>query len=78
VRQLTGVALGFTTKQEGKDALREALEGRRTLLVLDDVWNVDHADAFSARLPLTTRNQDVLVCISAQEHRVEVLSSDYT
>jgi hypothetical protein len=65
LRQLTGSKETLTTEQEAKDALREALEGRRTLLVLDDVWNVDHADAFSvtappARLLITTRNQEVL------------------
>jgi WD40 repeat protein len=79
VRQLTGAATGFTTEKEGKDALREALEGQLALVVLDDVWNVDHADAFSvtappARLLITTRNNEVLVGLGAEEHRVEVLS----
>ena len=65
-RQLTGAAPVFTTEQEGKNALHEALEGRLALVVLDDVWNVDHADAFSvtappARLLITTRNREVLV-----------------
>jgi hypothetical protein len=59
--------------------LREAFEGRRALLVLDDVWRVDDADAFSvtsppARLLITTRNNEVLVGLGAEEHRVRVLS----
>ena len=38
VRNLTGSEqASLTTKQEGKDALREALEGRRILVILDDV-----------------------------------------
>ena len=47
VRQLTGSKGTLTTKQEAKDALRNALEGRRSLIVLDDVWSVDHADGGS-------------------------------
>jgi hypothetical protein len=79
-RQLTGAAPVFTTEQEGKNALHEALEGRLALVVLDDVWNVDHADAFSvtappARLLITTRNREVLVGLGgAEEHRVDLLS----
>lgn len=41
VRNLTGSEQALTTKQERKDALREALEGRRILVILDDVWKVD-------------------------------------
>ena len=78
-RQLNGSQQAFTTEQEGKDALRDALEGRQALLVLDDVWSVDHADPFSvtsppARLLVTTRNSEVLVGLAAKEHRVDVLS----
>jgi hypothetical protein len=79
LRQLTGSKETLTTEQEAKDALREALEGRRILMVLDDLWTVDHAHAFSvdapsARLLITTRNQEVLVGLGAEEHHVDVLS----
>jgi WD40 repeat protein len=79
LRQLTGSEQVLITEQEAKDALREALEGRAALLVLDDAWTIDHADAFSAtappaRLIITTRNNEVLVGIGAEEHRVDVLS----
>ena len=79
VRQLTGAAPGFTTEQECKDAVREALDGRSALLVLDDVWNVDHAAAFAvtappARLLVTTRNSEVIVGLEADEHRVDLFS----
>jgi CO dehydrogenase nickel-insertion accessory protein CooC1 len=50
LRRLTGSET-LTTEQEAKDALREALEGRPALLVLDDAWTIDHADAFSVTAP---------------------------
>jgi hypothetical protein len=80
LRQLTGSKEKILiTEQEAKDALREALEGQSALVVLDDVWNVDHAAAFAvtahpARLLITTRNIEVLVGLEAEEHRVDVLS----
>jgi hypothetical protein len=79
LRQLTSSSETLITEQEAKDALREALEGRSALLVLDDVWNVDHAAAFAvtappARLLVTTRNSEVLVGLEADEHRVDVVS----
>jgi hypothetical protein len=63
LRQL-GSKETLTTEQEAKDALREALEGRPALLVVDDAWTIDAADAFSvtappARLLITTRNNEV-------------------
>jgi hypothetical protein len=78
--RLTGSKEMVTTEREAKDALREALEGRSALVVVDDAWTIDHADAFSvaalpARLIITTRNQEVLVGLGAEEHRVDVLSS---
>jgi hypothetical protein len=81
LRQLTGSKQILTTEQEAKDALREALEGRRALVVMDDAWTIDHGDAFSvtappARLLITTRNREVLVGLSAKEQLVHVLKPD--
>jgi hypothetical protein len=75
----TGSKETLTTEQEAKDALCEALEGRPVLLVVDDAWTIDHAHAFSvpalpARLLITTRNNEALVGLGAEEHRVDVLS----
>jgi NB-ARC domain/WD domain, G-beta repeat len=61
LRRLTGAKETSATEQEAKDALREAFEGKAVLLVLDDAWTIDHADAFSVtaapgRLLITTRN----------------------
>ena len=72
--QLTGSEQALVTEQEAKDALRKAFEGRRLMVILDDVWTFDDADALSintsfARLLLTTRNQQVLVGIGAEASR---------
>jgi hypothetical protein len=60
--------------------LRDALEGRRILVVLDDVWTGEDGTAFSieapgARFLITTRNNEVLVGFGAEDYRVEILSS---
>jgi hypothetical protein len=78
LRQLTGSKETLITEQEAKDALRSALEGRAALLVVDDAWTIGHADAFSVtapptRLIITTRDQEILVGLGAEEHRVDVL-----
>ena len=77
VSQMTGAQPAFVTVQQGKDALRKALVGRRALVVLDDVWTIEDADAFCVDAPparplITTRNDEVLVGVGA-EHHVDVL-----
>jgi WD40 repeat protein len=79
LRQLAGSKETLISEQEAKDALREALEGRSALVVVDDAWMIDHADAFlvtapPARLLITTRNNEILVGIGAEGHRLGVLS----
>src|SRR5271157_2953477 len=79
LRWLTGSKETLTAEQEAKDALREAFEGRPALLVVDDAWTIDDVDAFSvtappARVLITKRNNEVLVGLGAEEHRVEVMS----
>jgi hypothetical protein len=61
------------------------LSHRKFLLVTatipkNDAWTIGHAGAFSvvtaqSRLLITTRNNEVLVGLGAEEHRVGVLSS---
>jgi WD40 repeat protein len=81
LRQLTGSRETLSTEKEISNALRDALAGRRPLIVLDDVWRVDHARAFSvtappARLLITTRNTEILSGLSGQGHCLGVLSAD--
>jgi len=39
------------TTEEAKDALRDALEGKAALLVVDYAWTIDRADVFSVTEP---------------------------
>jgi hypothetical protein len=79
LRQLTGSKETLTTEQEAKDALREALQGRPALVVVDDAWTLDAADAFPVTAPpshliITTRNNEML--LGAEQHRLDVLLPD--
>ncbi len=69
--------LGSVTK--GKRVLKGELEARCVLLVLDDVWELEHASALdvggpSSRLLVTTRNREILVGLGADELQLDVLA----
>ena len=71
LRQLTGSKETLTTEQEAKDALCEALEGRPALIVIDDAWTLDPADAFSvtAPSPVCSSLRETTRCWSASAPR---------
>lgn len=68
--------------QSGKTRLAEVLADRACLLVLDDIWDVTHAEAFlnalgpRCRLLITTRDGGLATALGAKEHRLDVLG-DY-
>jgi WD40 repeat protein len=69
----------LTTEPAAQSAIRQALAGKRALLILDDAWHLDHAAALNlvsapGRLLVTTRKREVLVGLAAHEFRVDVLS----
>src|ERR1700733_14217213 len=79
LRQLVPTTAPSATIGEAKTALREALEPRRALVVLDDIWTAAAVDALcistaDCRFLITTRNNDVLIAAGALEHSVDVLS----
>ena len=74
-----GARPGIRTPTEATAALRAALAEKRVLLVVDDVWSHDAAQAFRVtgpygRLLYTTRDQAVVAAAGATAHRVGVLS----
>jgi WD40 repeat protein len=61
--------------------LRERLQGKACLLVLDDVWQLVHAKAFDvldsrSRLLVTTRDSSVLTALGARHLRVDALPTE--
>lgn len=66
---------------EGRARLSELTRESRSLVILDDVWEEHHAEAFSrlgsgCRLIVTTRDRAVLERIGASNYRVDVLSPE--
>lgn len=73
---------GWTETAVAQAKLRDALSGKRALLILDDVWDANHAQALNVvsapagRLLVTTRQRGVLAALGADEFQVNVLSPD--
>jgi len=77
-RELGDEAL-FPDERSGKECLRKLLAGRKALLVLDDVWQREHAEAFNVigamgRILLTTRDAGLVTALASKEthYRVEL------
>jgi len=75
-RQLGDEAL-FPDERSGKETLRKLLSGRKVLLVLDDVWQREHAEAFNVigamgRILLTTRDAGLVTALASTECHYKV------
>ncbi|MGD2205391.1 MAG: NB-ARC domain-containing protein, partial [Anaerolineae bacterium] len=71
----------FDDSEQGKACLSELLDGKRCLLVLDDVWDVRHVAPFEALGPdclmlVTTRDAQLLTALGAKECRLDVLDDE--
>jgi len=69
----------FETPSEGKGKLAELLANRAVLLVLDDVWEPGHAEAFDVlgprcRMVMTTRDASLITALGGTEHQVHLLT----
>lgn len=69
------------SRESAAAALRDALDQRRCLLVVDDVWTAAAAAGFDVTGPLgrvlyTTRDERVLEAVGAHVRRVDVLPED--
>ena len=76
---IAGQAKAFATVSEGRDQLHQLLDGKSSLLVLDDLWRPQDAEPFDvlgprSRLLVTTRDADLLVALGARELPLGVLS----
>ncbi|UCC65657.1 MAG: DUF4062 domain-containing protein, partial [Anaerolineae bacterium] len=71
----------FEDVQQGKARLSELLADKACLLILDDVWQAKHAEAFDAlgprcRMLITSRDAGLITALGAAEHRLDVLSDE--
>ena len=80
-RALTGVAMAFTTAQEGRGQIGQLLSGLSVpfLLVLDDVWQPEAVQAFvglgdNTRLLITSRDHRVLERAQASVQNLRLLN----
>ena len=79
---LTGQRENFRDAIQGRGFLTSALAGKACLVILDDVWDSRHAEAFPAltnlttRYLITTRNAEVLQTLNAQAFSLDVLSPE--
>jgi WD40 repeat protein len=66
---------------DARAKLPRTLESRNTLLVLDDVWDVEHVSALAnaagplCRILMTTRDGSIATSFGAREHSVDLLSN---
>jgi hypothetical protein len=75
---VAGAAVDVPSVPLGTERLRALLAEKRCLVVLDDVWQASHAQAFAAvgalgRLLVTTRDRQILVALGAEAHELEAL-----
>ena len=72
-------ALTFHDVQEGRAQLSRTLANKQCLIILDDVWELEHATAFDvlaqshSRMLISTRNLDILQALGAEVHTVALL-----
>ncbi|MBD2459114.1 hypothetical protein H6G80_34330 [Nostoc sp. FACHB-87] len=72
VGALTGEPTQFKDVQEGKIFLGNLLRDKACLLILDDVWDLKHAEAFTglgqtSHILITTRNAEIIQKLSSQK-----------
>ncbi|WP_228369600.1 NB-ARC domain-containing protein [Methanothrix harundinacea] len=78
---LGDVPHAFNDIQEGKSHLSSLLADKVCLIILDDVWNVEHVEGFNilgsgSKMLITTRDAKIITALDAQEHRLGVLDDD--
>lgn len=80
---LTGERENFKDPAQGRLFLTPALQEKTCLVILDDLWELEHADAFPLRLEgararflITTRNGELLQILQAQSFPLDVLTPD--
>ena len=69
----------FTEINSAKVQLRKLLTDKACLLILDDVWNLEHAIAFDVlekgcQMLITTRDAGIITALGGEEYQLSILS----
>ncbi|MBW4478464.1 MAG: hypothetical protein KME54_16760 [Tolypothrix brevis GSE-NOS-MK-07-07A] len=69
----------FTEINSGKTQLRKLLTDKACLLILDDVWNLEHVSAFNvlekrSQMLITTRDAGIITGLGAEEYQLSILN----
>lgn len=69
----------FVDEQDGKAELSRLFADKACLLIVDDVWELEHAEAFTAlgpecKLLFTTRNGEITSALEAEQYSLKVLT----
>ncbi len=69
----------FEDIQQGRAHLSKLFAERACLVIVDDLWDAEHAKAFDAlgsrcQMLVTTRDGTLITALGAVEHRVDILS----
>src|SRR5262249_53939550 len=73
---------GYADPDNGRARMALALKDKVCLIVLDDIWDVAHAEPFlnslgpRCRLLLTTRDGGLVTALGAQAHRIDTLNDE--
>jgi hypothetical protein len=78
---LGDVPHAFNDPQEGRSHLSKLLADKVCLIILDDVWKVEHLEGFnilgsSSKMMITTRDAKIITALGAQEYRLGVLDDE--
>lgn len=71
----------FENEQDGKFRLSELLNKKKCLLILDNVWKVEHAIAFDAlgvncRMLITTQDKSLSTALGIREYELDALNDN--
>ncbi len=70
----------YSSQKEAEASLSKVLSNKTCLIILDDVWKVQDAVPFvnalgkMCKLLITTRNNNVVTSLGAQEHKIKTFS----
>jgi len=78
---LSDEPIAFQKVQQGRIFLSKLLDDKNCLIILDDVWKIEHIEAFNVlgsncKMLITTRDASIISSLGAEEYRLDVLKDN--